>query len=85
MSGSPLSLEGVVDCGGDTEIADGDVERVEGGFTATESFVATVDSEAFEPVRRANAARRGRGAEVVAVDELAAPPFVAFMLIRAAS
>jgi len=51
-------------------------------LTAIESFVdATVEIEAFEPVRRAKAARRGRGAKV----ELFAAAGEALRLIRAAS
>ena len=46
------------------ETAPGEVERVVGAFTAIESAVeALVERDVFEPVRRANAARRGRGAD----------------------
>jgi hypothetical protein len=45
---------------------EGDAERVLGGLTAVESAAdATVDSEVVEEVRRADAARRGRGAEAL--------------------
>lgn len=43
-------------------MADGDAERVVGALTAVESFVEATDVE--DPVRRAFAARRGRGADV---------------------
>lgn len=82
----PLSLEGVVDCGGEAERAEGEVDRVMGAFTAIESLVdAVVERDALEPVLRAYAARRGRGAEVVDPNVDDAPPFGALMLIRAAS
>lgn len=60
----------------------GDVERVVGALATTESLVdATVESDVLEPwVRRANAARRGRGALGAG-----APLGGAFMCILAAS
>lgn len=88
MRGSPPpSFDGVVDCGGDAETAPGEAERVVGGLTAIESAVeALVEREVFEPVRRAKAARRGRGADVVAVEDVVLDVlFGALMLIRAAS
>lgn len=43
------------------EIAAGEVERVDGAWTAVESAVeAVVATELVEPVRRIDAARRGR-------------------------
>lgn len=70
VKGSPppatASFEGVVD-GDDDDNCEGDVERVVGTFTVIESPVdAVVAMEALEPVLSANAARRGRGAAVVA-------------------
>jgi hypothetical protein len=80
-------LRGVVECGREIVRAEGDVDRVVGGFTAMESAVdATVEREVFEEtVRRAPAARRGRGAdgEVLVLALLCAPPLL--LLIRAAN
>lgn len=77
-------MEGVVDLGGVAIVVDvraGEVERVEGAFTAMESLVDVVDKDVCEPVRRMEAARRGRaGAPVADAIELAA-----LRLIRAAS
>ena len=59
------------------DAADGDAARVLDTFTAKESL------EVFDPVRKANAANRGRGA-----DKLGALPLltaVALLLRRAAS
>lgn len=57
----------------------GDTERVEGALTAVESFVDVVDSEVCDPVRRSEAARRGRAGDDDGV-------FVPLLrLIRAAS
>jgi hypothetical protein len=69
FSAVKASPTGVIERGGDLEIPAGDADRVLlGALTATESFVdATVDNEAFEPVRRSDAASLGRGADVVAV------------------
>ena len=56
-------MEGVVDLGGVAIVVDvraGEVERVEGAFTAMESLVDVVDKDVCEPVRRMEAARRGR-------------------------
>lgn len=81
VSGSPLSPTGVTDVlwGGDVERAAGDVERVLGAFTATESAVVPCDDiDACEPVRSSAAARRGREAEEADV-------VFAFRLMRAAS
>lgn len=80
VSDSPPATSPASDCGGEVESADGDVERVDGAFTAIESFVAM---DALEFVRSANAASRGRGAEVVVL--FAGVPLVALILIRAAS
>jgi len=47
--------------GGEVESAAGDVERVTGALTATESAMdVAVEREVWEPVRRREAARRGR-------------------------
>jgi hypothetical protein len=86
-------MEGVKDSGGVVAL-DGDVDRVDGALTAMESAVeAVVDNEVVDtdpiPVRRAEAARRGRlVADVVAVlaDVVSfALCELAFMLILAAS
>jgi len=63
---------------------DGDAARVLGAFTAIESLVLR---EAFDPVRRANAAKRGRGAETTGGWRGAVPPLAAAALLlrRAAS
>lgn len=62
-------------------VSAGDVERVDGALTTMESLVQVVDRDVCEPVRRIEAARRGRAGELVAdVVELAA-----LRLIRAAS
>jgi len=72
-------------------LAAGETERVLGGLTAVESATeAAVLTLAVElgPVRRANAARRGRGAEVVLGWRTGAvPPLAAAALLerRAAS
>ena len=63
-------------------VSAGDVERVDpGAFTTVESLVEVVDKDVCEPVRRREAARRGRAGE------LDADAFVLaeFKLIRAAS
>lgn len=65
MSGSPLSPTGVTAWlwGGDVERADGDAERVLGGFTTVESaLVFVLARDVCEPVRRRAAASRGRDA-----------------------
>jgi len=46
-------------------LAAGETERVLGGLTAVESATEAALVVELGPVRRANAARRGRGAEVV--------------------
>jgi hypothetical protein len=57
---SPLT-EPLVELGGEVDSAAGDVERVMGALTATESAKdVVVESEVWEPVRRKEAARRGR-------------------------
>jgi hypothetical protein len=82
--GASSGIDGVVDFGGVVAVvavSAGDTERVEGALTAIESFVdAVVDSEVCDPVRRSEAARRGRAARDCAVVE--AP---LLRLIRAAS
>ena len=69
-SGASSGIEGVVDLGVLTELAvrAGDAERVDGTLTSMESFVAAVDSDVCEPVRRSEAARRGRAGEDEATD-----------------
>ena len=69
FSAVKASPTGVIERGGDVESPAGDADRVLlGALTATESVVdATVDNEAFEPVRRSDAASLGRGADVVVV------------------
>lgn len=77
-------IEGVVDLGGVAivvAVSDGDVERVEGAFTAIESLVEIVDKDACEPVRRIEAARRGRAGGLIADAVVLAE----LRLIRAAS
>jgi len=57
---SPLT-DPLVELGGEVDSAAGDVERVMGALTATESATdVVVESEVWEPVRRKEAARRGR-------------------------
>ena len=57
---SPLT-EPLVEFGGEVERAPGEVERVTGAFTATESAMdVAVERDVCEPVRRREAARRGR-------------------------
>ena len=57
---SPLT-EPLVEFGGEVERAPGEVERVMGALTATESAMdVVVDRDVCEPVRRREAARRGR-------------------------
>lgn len=78
-----MSPTGVMDvlCGGDAESAVGDVDLVFGTFTAVESAADVAALEATEtcdPVRRREAARRGREAEEE--EEV-----FAFRLMRAAS
>jgi hypothetical protein len=70
----------VVLWGGDVESAAGDVDLVLGALTAMESAteVAFEDSDACEPVRRSEAARRGREADEEDV-------VLGFRLMRAAS
>ncbi|KAI4525058.1 hypothetical protein K525DRAFT_192482 [Schizophyllum commune Loenen D] len=85
VSGSPsvlaVSPVGVSTVGGDVI---GDAARVVEAFTATESCVdAVVERDALEPVRSANAARRGRPVEGDAVDCCAAT--LGSTLMRAAS
>jgi len=77
-------IEGVVDLGGVAAVvavSAGDVERVDGALTAMESLVEVVDRDVCEPVRRMEAARRGRASELVA----GAVVFAELRLIRAAS
>lgn len=77
-------MEGVVDLGGVAAVvavSAGDVERVEGALTAMESLVEIVDRDVCEPVRRTEAARRGRACELVA----GAVVLAELRLIRAAS
>jgi hypothetical protein len=84
VSGSPAFKLSVGVVGGEA-LRVGDTERVEGGFTATESTVeALVDREVVDPVRSTEAARRGRTAAAVLFDddELGVE---LLMLIRAAS
>jgi hypothetical protein len=58
----------LVELGGEVESAAGDVERVTGALTATESARdVAVEREVWEPVRRREAARRGRFAYKLAV------------------
>lgn len=73
--------------GGELDTVAGDTDRVEGAFTAMESAVdATVDSEVVDPVRRSDAASRGRAAiGGVLADAPEAPAVLALMLILAAS
>lgn len=61
-------------------VSAGEPERVEGALTAIESFVDVVDSEVCDPVRRSEAARRGR-----AGDDDCVPVLPLLRLIRAAS
>ena len=67
VSGSPRSPTGVTDVlwGGDVESAAGDVDLVLGALTAVESAadVAFEASDACDPVRSSEAARRGREAD----------------------
>ena len=57
---SPLT-EPLVEFGGEVDRAVGEVERVTGGLTATESASdVAVERDVCEPVRRSEAARRGR-------------------------
>ncbi len=57
---SPLT-DPLVELGGEVDKAAGDVERVTGALTATESAKdVAVEREVWEPVRRKEAARRGR-------------------------
>jgi hypothetical protein len=86
-------MEGVKDSGG-VVMLDGDADRVDGALTAMESAVeAVVDNEVVDtdpvPVRRTEAARRGRlVADVVVVlaDVVSSALCeLAFMLILAAS
>lgn len=81
-SGASSGTDGVVDFGGVAAVvavSDGDAQRVEATLTAIESFVdAVVDSEVCDPVRRSDAARRGRAGDDVEVVLL-------LRLIRAAS
>ena len=83
--GASSGIDGVVDFGGVVvvvAVSAGDTERVEGALTAIESFVdAVVDSEVCDPVRRSEAARRGRAARDCAV--VGVVPLL--RLIRAAS
>ena len=69
FSAVKASPTGVIERGGDVEIPAGDADRVLlGALTAMESVVdATVDNEAFEPVRSSDAASLGRCADAVAV------------------
>jgi hypothetical protein len=76
-----------VELGREIGSAEGDVDRVMDGFAVIESAVdAAVEREVFEAVRRAEAARRGRGADglmlAVVVEVLCA---ALLLLIRAAS
>lgn len=85
MRGSPCAAspltEPVVEVGGDVESAVGDVERVIGALTVVESAAeVVVEREVVEPVRRREAARRGRLLGVVDGD-----PALAFAPMRAAS
>ncbi len=60
---SPLT-EPLVEFGGEVESAPGEVERVTGALTATESASdVVVETDVWEPVRRREAARRGRLAD----------------------
>jgi hypothetical protein len=82
-SGASSGIEGVVDFGGVAAVvavSAGEPERVEGALTAVESFVDVVDSEVCDPVRRSEAARRGR-----AGDDDCVPVLPLLRLIRAAS
>ena len=77
-------MEGVFDLGGVAVVVlvrAGDVERVDGALTAMESLVQVVDKDVCEPVRRIEAARRGRAGELVANEVGLAE----LRLIRAAS
>jgi hypothetical protein len=57
---SPLT-EPLVELGGEVERAAGEVERVRGTLTATESATdVAVERDVCEPVRRREAAKRGR-------------------------
>lgn len=82
-SGASSGIDGVEDFGGVAvvvAVSAGDTARVEGALTAIESFVdAEVDSEVCDPVRRSEAARRGRAGDD---DVVVALPV---RLIRAAS
>lgn len=65
VKGSPGSTLLATLEGGDVERIEGDVDRVEEGtLTAVESLVVTEELEPG-PVRRAKAARRGRGAVIL--------------------
>lgn len=85
VNGSPLSEPTGVEVllrGGEVDKAVGDVDLVLGALTAIESEldtpVADDDKEVCDPVRRRDAARRGRTTEGLLVG-------AAFKLIRAAS
>lgn len=76
-------MEGVVDLGGVATlvaVSAGEAERVDGALTAMESLVEVVERDVCEPVRRMEAARRGRAGVVVDAVVLAG-----LRLIRAAS
>jgi hypothetical protein len=73
------------DCGGEDMVA-GEVEHVEGAFTAMESLVdAAVERDVFEAVRRKEAARQARGAAGAGAGALLLGVLLEVLLIRAAS
>jgi hypothetical protein len=78
-------LDGVPDLGDELR-AEGEVERVDGAFTAIESVVdASEVFEALEVVLSANAGSLGRGPDADDAAGGAAVPLGAFRFMRAAS
>lgn len=77
--GASSGIDAVVDLGvaADVAVSEGDTERVDGALTTTESFVVLVDREDCEPVRKRDAARRGRAGDEDELEDV--------RLIRAAS
>jgi hypothetical protein len=73
VSASPLT-EPLVEFGGEVERAAGEVDRVTGTLTATESAIdVAVETDVCEPVRRREAARRGRVTDRLVVGGVLAP------------
>jgi len=64
----------LVEFGGEVESAAGEVERVIGALTATESASdVAVETDVWEPVRRREAARRGRWTDELVEGGVLAP------------